>query len=537
MKWRTLNLVAACSAILFFRAAASVFYVNVSNTVPASPFTTWATAATNIQDAIDVSSDGGLILVTNGVYKTGGRVVYGFLTNRVVINKAVTVQSVNGPAATVIEGYQDTNTIVGDDAVRCVYLTNNAVLIGFTLTNGATRNAGDTMLEQSGGGAWCESTNAIITNCVLMANAANYNGGRAEQGTLNKCTLTGNSISGIGHYGSYGGGADSSILNNCDLAGNWVGVYNAPASAIKQSKQSGPNPSFVIFNIGGGVENSTLNNCKLSGNAADGGGGADSSTLNNCIVTGNHAVFDGGVSQSTLNNCTVTGNSAYNNFGGIDSSTLNNCIVYYNTNGDYFNSSLNYCCTAQSPGGGIGNITNEPTFVNLADGNLRLQTNSPCINAGNNTYVTSSTDLDGRPRIVGGTVDIGAYEFQSAGMGEFIGWLQQYGLSTSGSADYADSDGDGMNNWQEWIAGTNPTNAASVLKMLSLTLTNNSSGVVVSWQSVTNITYCLQRSSDLMAQPAFSSIQSNIVGQIGTTSFTDSTATNGNSFFYRVGVQ
>ena len=35
------------------------------------------------------------------------------------------------------------------------------------------------------------------------------------------------------------------------------------------------------------------------------------------------------------------------------------------------------------------------------------------------------------------------------------------------TADYADSDGAGMNNYQEWIAGPNPTNALSVLAMLS----------------------------------------------------------------------
>ena len=44
--------------------------------------------------------------------------------------------------------------------------------------------------------------------------------------------------------------------------------------------------------------------------------------------------------------------------------------------------------------------------------NLRLQPNSPCINAGDNSYVTGATDLDGNPRISGGTVDIGAYEYQ-----------------------------------------------------------------------------------------------------------------------------
>ena len=85
------------------------------------------------------------ILATNGVYVTGGRVLYGALTNRVSVTKAVTVQSVNGPLVTVSQG----NGPIGTNAVRCVYLTNNAVLIGFTLTNGVTLNFGDSIKEQT----------------------------------------------------------------------------------------------------------------------------------------------------------------------------------------------------------------------------------------------------------------------------------------------------------------------------------------------------------------------------------------------------
>ena len=95
-----------------------------------------------------------------------------------------------------------------------------------------------------------------------------------------------------------------------------------------------------------------------------------------------------------------------------------------------------YCCTTPLPAGS-GNITNEPAFLDLANGDFHLQSNSPCINSGNNKYVTSATDLDGNPRIVGGTVDIGAYEYQTPVSKISYAWLQQYALPINTNIDTA----------------------------------------------------------------------------------------------------
>jgi hypothetical protein len=61
-----------------------------------------------------------------------------------------------------------------------------------------------------------------------------------------------------------------------------------------------------------------------------------------------------------ISNCVLVGNSAYSGGGGA------------------------YCCTTPLPAVGRGNIAVPPRFVDYAGGNLRLQSNSPCINAGLN---------------------------------------------------------------------------------------------------------------------------------------------------------
>jgi hypothetical protein len=196
MKTRLTLLVVGMFLVATSSALATVRYVNVNNANPAQPYTNWASAATNIQSAVDAAAAGDEIVVTNGVYAIGGRTVgIDRLTNRLAVTKSLLVRSVNGPQVTDILGYQVPGTTNGDSAIRCCYLTNGASLTGFTLTCGATRWLNDypTIRELDGGGLFCESTSAVVSNCILASNSACENGGGAAYATLNNCILTGNS--------------------------------------------------------------------------------------------------------------------------------------------------------------------------------------------------------------------------------------------------------------------------------------------------------------------------------------------------------
>ena len=68
----------------------------------------------------------------------------------------------------------------------------------------------------------------------------------------------------------------------------------------------------------------------------------------------------------------------------------------------------------QRPWPGIGNLNTDPLFVDRNAGDYHLRSSSPCINAGdpNRTAEAGETDIDGESRIMGGRIDMGAYELR-----------------------------------------------------------------------------------------------------------------------------
>ena len=182
-------------------ALATTHYVDLNSPSPTSPYRDWATAATNIQDAVDAAGFGDTVLVTNGLYR---------LTDEITVSKALTIQSVNGPEVTIVNG---------QSYDRCFYFESYAtVLSGLTVTNG--------YVIGNGGGVYGSSDAYIVTNCIISGNSAyaysSCSGGGMYNGTANNCIISGNSAyseSGNSSYASLGGGIYSGTANNCIISG------------------------------------------------------------------------------------------------------------------------------------------------------------------------------------------------------------------------------------------------------------------------------------------------------------------------------
>ena len=102
------------------------------------------------------------------------------------------------------------------------------------------------------------------------------------------------------------------------------------------------------------------------------------------------------------------------------------------------------------------------------------------------------TNVFGAPAAFTALVQLG--ELDSDGDGLPDAWTQQYfghPLAQAGDRSRAtdDADGDGLRNGQEFLAGTDPTNALSVLKVDSLSVDH---GAVLRFGAVSNRTYTVQ---------------------------------------------
>ena len=382
-----------------------------------SPFSTWATAATNIQSAINAAQPGGLVMVNDGMYDSGGIALACSMTNRIAITNGITVRSLNGPENTFIAGAGP----VGAAAVRCAFIGNGSQLIGFTLTNGHTVEPfiydGDQMHQgPRGGGVWAEP-GAVASNCVVTGCRSGDTGGGAYYGTYINCRFEGNIA------GDEGGGAAYATLHNCEVRGNQAGFLQHGGGTFASTNYD----CFIVGNVahmGGGVSAGVSERCLIVSNSAPyDGGGAQSATLRNCIVAHNTAAHGGGAYISTLENCTVVGNYATNTGGGIQHGTLRNTIVYFNNAGiagnNWTGGVFSSSCTTPMPSGD-DNITADPLFVDYADGNYRLAAGSPCMDTGMDLPLITLDFAHGvRPQDGNGDGvapwDIGAYEAPSGG--------------------------------------------------------------------------------------------------------------------------
>jgi sugar lactone lactonase YvrE len=287
------------------------------------------------------------VLVTNGTY----------FENLNFNGKAVTVTSVNGPQATIIDG---------SHAGPVVNFSNGegagSIIKGFTIQNGYNwLGSGMTVL-------WSSPT---ITGNIFQNNAEED-----------------------GYYGAAIGGNGASPIIEQNLFQNNTADGQYLSGVVSFVNDSSP----VIAN------NVFANNPCLAINMIVPGG-------NTPIVINNTIVNNGaGISADVGIICN---NILFNNDLGVGSTgdLWQNNLVY---GGQTLYSDQNLT-------GKNGNISTNPFFACLPSGDFHLLAGSPCIDAGTNgAPQLPAVDLDGNPRILAGKtnhsaiVDMGAYEFNPA---------------------------------------------------------------------------------------------------------------------------
>jgi hypothetical protein len=442
-----------------------------------------------IQAAIDASADGDEIVVADGVYTGDGNRDMDFG------GRDITVRSANGPEDCIIDlqGSPDephrafTFVFEGPEGGA------EGVVAGFTIQNGWTEFGGGAVLISDDslspgcptfescvfrnntagvGGAVSASPNATFIACDFRHNTAESGG--AVWGvrlTFIACDFVANSASTGGgavtvHYGW-------SSFVDCRFIGNWTAgpwAYGAGGGAVEVSSSVDATcfcarASFercdfrdnAALSSGGGAvavywnAQVDLVDCLLVDNAADQGGaiwvggpGRKKAVVVNSALVGNEAATGGAIWAS------VAGNHP----GEAD---LHNSILRGNSPdqivGDGFFVDVSHS-NVQGGWAGEGNIDSDPLFADPDNGDFRLLSGSPCIDAGSNVAVPpeSTHDLDGNPRIVDGDLDgIATVDGDgTADVHDLVAVILDWG--TDGSSHNGDVDGSSVVDADDLVA-------------------------------------------------------------------------------------
>ncbi len=347
--------------------------------------------------------------------------------------------------------------------------TDNSSFYGGGLSNYGTATVKSSTFASNtaviyGGGIFGAGTSAL-SGCSFTNNSANFDGGGIYNDSSGTATVKGSSF--IGNSAADGGGIfnlGTLTVDGTTFASNSVvfggGIDNEGTITVTNS-------TFTDNSAidGGGIDNSgtlTVSNSVFSSNSARGGGGLENeqgctATVINSTFTGNDADaygFGGGGLDNfgtlTVTNCTVSGNTnpvrgGIYNGGGL---TLRNTIVAGNSSTSTSNNDISGQVEPTSAfnligdGSGISNLTDleAPDLSNVigtaADPinpllaprgdyggptqTMALLPGSPAIDAGSNVLavdangnpLTTDQRGPGFPRVVNGTVDIGAFESQ-----------------------------------------------------------------------------------------------------------------------------
>ncbi len=353
------------------------------------PYDTWGKAATTILPAIYAAAVGDLVLVSNGVYSV---TTNGYIA---VIDKAITMRSLNGPEVTIIDPLVGTIS-TARNTLSLTAAAAGAIVDGFTLQgtyDRRTQYADKAVIVRAG----------TMTNCVIRNNTVTSGTGGVE-------------VSGTGRL------VDCVVTNN--LCTEWQqgqggGVYLAGANAI-------------------------VERCVIGGNESQtwvGGGGVymTAGTLRNSLVVNNRASYyplnrdpetyfgkGAGVRMTggRIENCTISGNTAVDKGAGVymTAGSVSNSVIWFNTASaridasveDFFSSGGVKGRNCYPAATGAGNVAGDPYFANAAGGDYTLLPGSPCLDAAG-TLVTFANDRNGTARPLGAAWDIGAYEMPAAG--------------------------------------------------------------------------------------------------------------------------